>query len=99
MERLRKAGRELVYRCAKGCCHGDDAERSGANAATGKVAVRSNEYVCGRDLLLGDGDPFGGGHILADTTGQFGQVCKSFHSLTVWTLTGAHCRWRDTVRR
>ena len=30
-------------------------------------------------LLLGDGDPFGGGHVLADTSGQFGQVCKCFH--------------------
>jgi hypothetical protein len=31
------------------------------------------------DLLLGDGHPFGRGHILADTSGQLGQVFKCFH--------------------
>ena len=33
------------------------------------------------DLLLGDGHPFGRGHILTDTSGQLGQVCKCFHRL------------------
>jgi hypothetical protein len=33
------------------------------------------------DLMLGDGHPFGRGHILADTRGQFGQICKCFHEV------------------
>ena len=51
------------------------------------------------DLLLGDRHPFGRGHILADTGGQFGQISKCFHSPNVWNLLKLVCRCGDTVLR
>jgi hypothetical protein len=60
-----------------------DGRTKGALLGPLQVDVDPLVIACGLgeliDLLLGDGHPFCGGHILADTSGQFGQVCKCFH--------------------